>query len=92
MAELTEHTVATVDRLREILAEVRSRGWALIDQELEAGVRSVAAPLLGRDGRAVAAMNVSAHAGRISLEQLRDEFVPRLLEAADGVSRALRSR
>lgn len=92
LATLTERTVAREERLREILAEVRARGWALTDQELEDGVRSVAAPLLARDRRAVAAMNMSTHAGRVSLARLRDEFVPRLLEAAEGVSRALRSR
>jgi len=89
---LTVRTVAEEGPLRDILARIRIDGWALVDRELEAGVRSVAVPLLDRKGVAAAAMNLSAHAGRVSLEQLREQYLPLLLEAARQISRALSTR
>ncbi|GGT41407.1 IclR family transcriptional regulator domain-containing protein [Streptomyces chromofuscus] len=68
------------------LQEVRAKGWALTDQELAAGIRSVAAPLRDRDGRVIAAMNVTVHAAETSMETLRDEYLPLLLQAAGEVS------
>jgi IclR family transcriptional regulator, pca regulon regulatory protein len=86
---LTERTITDPARLRAEIDEVRAQGWALVDQELELGLRSVAAPVHGSDGRTVAALNVSAAASRVPLEQLRDEFLPALLRTADAVSTAL---
>lgn len=89
---LTERTVVDETRLRELLAEVRMRGWAMVDQELEDGVRSIAAPLRDSTGRAVAALNVSTHAGRVNRERLIEEFLPALLGASRMISQALGSR
>lgn len=85
----TERTVTNVKELLERLAEVRAQGWALVDQELEMGLRSLAAPLRGREETVVAAMNVSTHAGRTDLEELREVFLPALLETAAAISREL---
>lgn len=80
---LTPRTVVEPDRLRTILQEIRRQGWALVDQELEDGVRSVAVPIRrGPRDATQAAINVSAHAARVSVERLRDEFLPLLQEAA----------
>ncbi|MFI9731074.1 IclR family transcriptional regulator C-terminal domain-containing protein [Streptomyces sp. NPDC052092] len=68
------------------LQEVRAKGWALTDQELAAGIRSVAAPLRDGNGRVIAAMNVTVHAAETSVETLRDEYLPLLLHAAGDVS------
>lgn len=88
---LTDRTVTDESQLRATLAAVRGQGWALVDQELELGVRSLAAPL--RDRRCtVAALNVSAHAGRVSLQTLRREFLPSLLETAATISEQLARR
>jgi IclR family transcriptional regulator, pca regulon regulatory protein len=80
---LTPKTVVEPDRLRTILRDIHRQGWALVDQELEDGVRSVAVPIRRgpRDGTQ-AAINVSAHAARVSVERLRDEFLPLLQETA----------
>ena len=72
--------------LRAELARVRSQGFALVDQELEEGLRSVAAPIRDRTGRVVAAVNISAHASRTSLESMRRTLVPPLLAAAAKIS------
>jgi IclR family pca regulon transcriptional regulator len=87
----TNRTVTDERQLRTILAEVQEQGWALVDQELELGVRSMAAPL--RDRRCtVAALNVSAHAGRVSLQTMRREFLPALLDTATKISEQLAHR
>ena len=68
--------------LRAEILSVRNQEYALVDQELEEGVRSVAAPLRDRSGRTLAAMNLSTHAGRVTLKELRGEMLPLLLETA----------
>lgn len=86
---LTEHTLVEEDALRAALAEVRAQGWAVADEESELGVRSLAAPIVDRSGEVHAAINVAAHASRVSLAQLKRDSLPVLLEAARGISRAL---
>ncbi len=88
----TERTVTDKARLREILAEAKRQGWTMVDQELEDGLRSIAAPLRGRDGRALAALNCSTHAGRVGLRELRGEFVPALLATAAEINGRLARR
>jgi IclR family pca regulon transcriptional regulator len=68
------------------LREVRARGWALTDEQLARGIRSVAAPLRDGSGRVVAALNVNAHAAETPVAQLLDEHLPRLLHAAGEIS------
>jgi IclR family pca regulon transcriptional regulator len=78
----TSRTISEPVRLRRELAQIRTRGWALVDQELEEGLRSLAAPIHDADGRVVAAVNVSAHASRRTLDDLRAELLPPLLATA----------
>jgi IclR family transcriptional regulator, pca regulon regulatory protein len=89
---LTARTITDEDELRAELDKVRRQGWSLVDQELEEGIRSIAAPLRDRHGRAVAALNVSSHAGRVKLATLRDEFLPDLLDTAKRISDRLARR
>jgi len=79
---LTSRTVASVAALRGELARVRSQGWSLVNQELEDGLRAVAVPVRDRTGAVVAAVNVSAHASRTSLEVMRRDLLPPLLATA----------
>lgn len=78
LTPLTNRTVSTPEALRAELARIRSQGWALVNQELEEGLRAVAAPVRDPDGRVVAAVNVSAHASR-TLESMRRDLLPPLL-------------
>jgi IclR family transcriptional regulator, pca regulon regulatory protein len=89
---LTDRTIVSRAELMAELGRVRGQGYALVDQELEIGVRSVAAPLRDSSGRATAAMNISTHAGRTTLEEVREHFLPMLLDAAAAVTNALRKR
>jgi IclR family pca regulon transcriptional regulator len=70
------------ERLRPKLEAVRRQGWALVDQELEVGLRSIAAPIHDRDGATIAAVNVSAHAGRRTVANMKRELLPPLLATA----------
>lgn len=71
-----------VDELRT----VRARGWALADEELAPGIRSIAVPVRDLDGTVRAAMNVTVHAAEVSLEVLRETYLPLLIRTAGDVS------
>ncbi|MBO0775380.1 MAG: helix-turn-helix domain-containing protein [Actinobacteria bacterium] len=68
------------------LREVRARGWALTDEELAAGIRSVAAPLRDGEGRVIASLNVNTHAAETPVEVLTGEYLPLLLHTAGAIS------
>ena len=89
LAPLTARTVTDAGTLGERLDQVRRQGYALVDQELEEGLRSAAAPIRDREGTVVAAVNLSVSASRTSLRRLEEEFVPPLLETAAQISRDL---
>lgn len=72
--------------LDQELVRVRARGWALADEELAPGVRSVAVPVRDGAGRVLAAMNVTVHAAETTTEKLLDQHLPRLLRTAGDVS------
>src|SRR4051812_32360748 len=74
------------DELSTALREVRAKGWALADQDLAPGVRSVATGVRDGEGRVVAAINVTVHAAETSVEQLTEAHLPRLLRAAADIS------
>jgi IclR family transcriptional regulator, pca regulon regulatory protein len=88
---LTPTTVAHVAELRAELDQVRSRGWAAVDQELEQGVRSVAVPIHDASGTVCAAMNVSVHASRMTMQDLQKQVLPSLLRAATAIEAELGS-
>ena len=79
---LTAHTLADSESLRAELAAVRERGWAMADQELEEGLRSVAAPIRDQSGQVAAAINVATNVSRTSADELIERIVPQLLATA----------
>jgi IclR family transcriptional regulator, pca regulon regulatory protein len=78
----TDRTVASAEKLRQILRMVQRNGYSIIDQELEYGLRSMAVPIRNPTGKVVAALNVGAHAQRVSLQDLLMRFLPHLKAAA----------
>jgi IclR family transcriptional regulator, pca regulon regulatory protein len=86
----TPRTIGTVGRLQAELANVRDQGWAIVDEELEEGLRSVAAPIRDRSGRVIAAVNLSTHVSRTPLKELRRRFLPPLLATAETIEADLR--
>lgn len=86
---LTARTVTDLAALEEIIAQVRQQGWALVNQELEEGLMSLAAPIHDRSGRVIAAMNISGQANRTPAQQMIEEFLPKLLAAAQRIARLM---
>jgi len=84
-AAITPRTIAAPERLRSELGRVRRQGFALVDQELEEGLRALAAPIHDGNGNVVAAVNVAVHTSRWSVEAIRLELLPRLLETAKAI-------
>ena len=88
---LTPRTVIDRARLVAVLDETRARGFCLVDQELEEGLRSVAVPIVDARGVTFAAVNVSAHSSRVSLDELRTKHLGQLMEAAEKINADLRA-
>lgn len=72
--------------LAEELRTVRARGWAMADEELARGVRSIAVPVRDGDGVVRAAMNVTVHAAETSLDTLTEDYLPLLMQTASNIS------
>jgi IclR family transcriptional regulator, pca regulon regulatory protein len=89
---LTARTVTDAGQLRSILGEVAEQGYAIVDQELEEGLRAVAAPIRGSSDVGTAAINISAHASRVSIAALRSEILPALLETAAQIEADLQAQ
>jgi IclR family pca regulon transcriptional regulator len=86
---LTPTTVPDSSALRAEVDRVRLQGWAAVDQELEQGVRSAAVPIRDASGHVSAAMNVSVHASRMTMQELREQVLPNLLRAAASIEAEL---
>lgn len=82
LIQYTAHTLMTVEALRAELARVRAQGYAVIDQELELGLRSIAVPIAAPDGKVVAAINVGLQAARVSVVEMEAHILPVLRDAA----------
>jgi len=82
----TEKTVTSVEKLRHALTTVRREGYAIVDQELELGLRSMGVPVRSAAGSVVAAINVEAHGQRVSLQDMQTRFLPYLRAASQELS------
>lgn len=82
---LTRHTITSLAALEQILRRTASEGYAVTDQELEEGLRSVAVPLRDADGAVVAALNVALHAGESPVHEALERLLPALRETAAAI-------
>ena len=90
---LTPHTSRTVnstEKLGLILRNVRRNGYALVDQEYEVGLRSLAVPVHSPSGRVVATINLSGSAPRLPVYEMQTRFLPILRSAATELGAFLR--
>jgi IclR family transcriptional regulator, pca regulon regulatory protein len=83
MIRHTPRTIPTPDKLRRELDGIRRAGYAIVDQELEIGLRSIAVPVRDHTGAVVAAMNIGTHASRVSLAEMEKTFLRELGTAAN---------
>ena len=79
----TPRTIVAADKLRHELDGIRRAGYAIVDQELEIGLRSIAVPVRDHAGVVVAAMNIGTHASRVSLAEMEKTFLRELESAAN---------
>jgi IclR family pca regulon transcriptional regulator len=82
LVKLTTRTVSTADELKAALNAIRRDGYAVVDQELEIGLRSIAVPVSDREGRSVAAINIGTQSSRVSVAEMESKFLPPLRAAA----------
>jgi IclR family pca regulon transcriptional regulator len=91
LERFTEYTITDPAQLRVAIAGAREQGWAIVDQELEIGLRAIAAPIHAPNGDPMAALVITATASRVSLDELR-RFLPELLETTRSISASLARR
>jgi IclR family pca regulon transcriptional regulator len=87
--KVTKSTIVDKSELRKAILKVREDGYALVDQEVEIGFRSIAVPLKKLDGRIIAALNIGVHSERTPLKAMHSHFFPRLHALADELQRQL---
>ena len=85
----TDRTVISVAKLKSILELVKRNCYAIVDQELEVGLRSMAVPIRNSNEVVIAALNVGCHAQRISIREMQATFLPQLREAARDIESML---
>jgi len=90
LERFTESSVTDKDRLRAQIELARQQGYAVVDQELDLGLRSVAVPAFSGSGELLGALNISTNAARVDMNTLKTVYLPRLQQAAEAVSRATR--
>lgn len=86
------YTASTITDLAALISRIkadRAQGFSIVDEELEKGLRSLAVPVLTRTGRCVGAINLSAHTSRTTRNEMRDQYLPRLREAAARISQSV---
>lgn len=86
----TTFTLVTREELLDEFARIRAQGHAIADQQMEIGLRSIAAPIPSRDDRVVYGVNVIAPSARVTIAQMRKDFLPPLREAAAKIGQLLR--
>lgn len=85
----TPHTLTNIEELLNELQHVREQGYAIVDQELEMGLRSIAIPLMGANGLTVAALNVGTQAVRTELTEMVERYLPIMRETQTALRLAL---
>jgi IclR family transcriptional regulator, pca regulon regulatory protein len=90
LTRYTNKTVESTAKLRQILDTVRRTEYAIVDQELEVGLRSLAVPIHNTSGDVVAALNVGCHAQRVTIREMQSTFLPHLRKAAAEIGTKLK--
>jgi IclR family transcriptional regulator, pca regulon regulatory protein len=85
----TPSTITDLEALYERVKDDHGQGFSIVDEELERGLRSIAVPVVDRNGQAIAGLNVSTHSTRTTRNELRERFLPRLRAVAHRISQSL---
>lgn len=90
LTRMTERTTTDRDAFRKILEDVRAKGWAMVDQEIEIGLILVAVPLRNSAGGLVGGINVSVPTVRTTPSDMESRVLPRLLDTAASISHTIK--
>jgi IclR family pca regulon transcriptional regulator len=86
LLQRTSRTITDPLALMQVFDDVRQRGYAVVDQELEVGLRSIAVPVLGRNGQLVASINIGTQSARVGIDELQTRYLPELQRIAQELS------
>jgi len=86
----TPYTITNLDVLQKEFVKIREKGYEINNQELEIGLLSSAAPIFDSKGEIIAAINISMSSARISIEELKNKFIPQLISSAKEISNLLK--
>jgi len=89
--KVTTHTTTSKIKLRNQIEEARARGYSIVDQELEIGLRSISVPIRNAEGQVIAALNVGCPSSRISPDEMRTRILAELLRASQDITAGLQS-
>jgi len=89
LTRLTPNTVTSKVELRSLIEEARVKDWAIVDQELEIGLRSISVPIRDRSGKVMAALNVACPSSRITPEDMRSKILLELQAASQAITAGL---
>jgi IclR family pca regulon transcriptional regulator len=89
LTRLTPNTVTSKVELRSLIEEARVKDWAIVDQELEIGLRSISVPIRDRSGKVMAALNVACPSSRITPEDMRSRILLELQAASQAITAGL---
>ncbi len=81
----TPKTITDKDRFRAVLETTRQQGYAIVNEELELGLRSIAVPLVQKNGQVSIALNISAQAARVPASEMEERFLPSLRTASEAL-------
>lgn len=81
----TPRTITDKDALRAALDATRQQGYALVNEELEFGLRSIAVPLVQKNGQVTIALNISAQAARVQASEMEERYLPSLRSASEAL-------
>jgi IclR family pca regulon transcriptional regulator len=85
----TPSTIVDIQALFDRVREDREQQFAIVDEELERGLRAIAVPILDRSGQVVAALNLSTHTTRTTRNEMRERFLPNLRAIAEQISASI---
>ncbi len=91
LVKFTTNTIVSKVKFRELIEESRASGWAIVDQELEIGLRSISVSILNAEGHTVAALNVCCPSSRLTPEQMRTTVLAELMSTSQAITAGLQS-
>lgn len=85
----TPNTIASEEELREEIARIKERGYALDDIENEEGIRCIAAPIYNHEGKIVASFSISGPSNRVTRELIDESLIAKMKQVSLDISRNL---